>query len=184
MARSNTLLLLLLFIIVHACVAQQPPKSTPDSGCALPLLSNPDNARNMFNDQQEEWLGDILDQGMRKEFHLIDDPDGYLQKIGERLLAALPSTQVHYRFVIVDSPGLNSFGLAGGRIYIYRSMIAFTKNEDELAALVGHEIGHMIMHQEAIRVSDNFRRIGIKEVTDKEDILKKWNQFQDSYART
>lgn len=183
MLRVKSLLPFLIFLAAQVCIAQQPAKSTPGSTCSLPLLSNPEDVRNMFNDQQEEWLGDILDQGMRKEFHLIDDPDGYLQKIGERLLAALPPTQVHYRFVIVDSPGLNSFGLAGGRIYIYRSMIAFTKNEDELAALVGHEIGHMIMHQEAIRVSDNFRRIGIKEVTDKEDIFKNWNRFEDSYRR-
>ena len=183
MSRSYPLFALVLFFIVQACVAQDAPKSATDSACGLPLLSNPDNARNMFNDQQEEWLGDILDQDMRREVHLIEDPDGYLQKIGERLLAVLPPTHVHYRFAIVDSPGVNSFGLAGGRIYIYRSMIAFTKNEDELAALVGHEIGHMIMHQEAIEVSDNFRHVGIKEVTDKEDIFKKWNQFEDSYAR-
>src|SRR5215813_13282863 len=153
--------MVLLFLFSLPLSSQQPAGGAPSGACATSLLSSTRNDRNLFTEQQEEWLGEIMDQGMRRDFHVIEDPEGYLQRLGERLLAQLPPTNIHYRFVIIDSPGLNSFGLAGGRIYIYRRMIAFTKSEDELAALVGHEIGHMVTHQVAIEVSDYFRELRI-----------------------
>jgi Peptidase family M48 len=151
----------------------------PGSSCSPPFQIG-NNSRNLFNEQQEEWLGDIMDQGMRRDYRTIEDPNGYLQRIGERLLAQLPPTQIHYHFVITDAPGLNSFGLAGGRIYIYRRMVAFAKNEDELAALLGHEIGHMVVHQVAIHMSDYLRALGITSVGDRQDVLDEWNRFKDN----
>ena len=170
----------LLCALATSTPAQDVSNSSSNSVCAMPVSYASESAKNLFNEQQEQWLGEIMDAGMRKSFHVIDDQDGYLQRIGERLLAQLPPTKIQYHFVIVDSPGLNSFGLTGGRIYIYRRMIAFAKSEDELAALLGHEIGHMIMHQEAINVSDWFRSLGITNVGDRQDIFNKWNQFEDN----
>jgi hypothetical protein len=175
------LLLVLAFSLPMA--GQRNGEAAPTGPCSMPLLEGNVNEHNLFNEQQEEWLGDIMDGGMRRDFHAIEDPDGYLQRMGERLLAQLPPTTVHYHFVIIDSPGLNSFGLAGGRIYIYRKMIAFSKNEDELASLVGHEIGHMITHQVATHMSDYFRQLGITSVGDRQDVLNKWNQFKDNSAK-
>jgi len=172
-----------LLLFIRPMFSQQLPSPAPSSACATTLFSSVRSDRNLFNEQQEEWLGEIMDQGMRKDFHVIEDPDGNLQRLGEHLLAQLPPTTIHYHFVIIDSPGLNSFGLAGGRIYIYRRMIAFAKSEDELAALVGHEIGHMVMHQVAIHVSDLFRELGITSVGDRQDVFSKWNQFRDNAAK-
>ncbi len=146
----------------------------------MPVWDKSGPGGNIFNEEQEQWLGDIIDQELQKEFNVIEDPDGYLQKLGERLLAQLPPTKIRYHFVIIDSPDLNSFGVVGGRIYIHRRMIAFTQNEDELAALLGHEIGHMIAHQVAVNVSEWFRELGIMEVGDRQDVLKKWNQFRSN----
>ncbi len=146
----------------------------------MPVWDKSGQGGNIFNEEQEQWLGDIIDQELQKEFNVIEDPDGYLQKLGERLLAQLPPTKIRYHFVIIDSPDLNSFGVVGGRIYIHRRMIAFTQNEDELAALLGHEIGHMIAHQVAVNVSEWFRELGITGVGDRQDVLKKWNQFRSN----
>ena len=93
---------------------QTKTSSGPDTACAMPVLPATSRATNIFNDEQEEWLGDVIDQTLRRDFHVVEDPDGYLQKLGERLLAQLPPTKMHYRFIIVDAPDLNSFGTAGG----------------------------------------------------------------------
>src|SRR5215475_10173398 len=74
--------------------------------CSTTLLPGARSDRNIFNEQQEEWLGEVMDQDIRRDFHIIEDPDGKLQGVGERLLAQLPPTKIHYRFVIIDSPGL------------------------------------------------------------------------------
>ncbi|HEY2114630.1 MAG TPA: M48 family metalloprotease, partial [Candidatus Angelobacter sp.] len=155
----------------------------PDAPCAMPVLPAASRGPDIFSDEQEEWLGDVIDQTFRKDFHVVEDPDGYLQKLGERVLAQLPPTKMHYRFVIVDAPDLNSFGTAGGRIYIFRRMISFAQNEDELAALLGHEIGHMVTHQAAIEFSEWLRELNIREVGDRQDIFNKWNQLVDNAAK-
>ena len=84
--------------------AQQVKTTSPDGPCAMPTLPATSRAPNIFSDQQEEWLGDVIDQTFRKNFQVVEDPDGYLQKLGERLLAQLPPTKMHYRFFIVDAP--------------------------------------------------------------------------------
>src|SRR6516164_4285020 len=114
------LLLLLWPATLISALAQQPASSPSSSGaCAMPPFSRIVNERNIFNEQQEEWLGEILDPTIRKAFHTFNDPEGnYLQKIGDRLLAQLPPTKIHYTFTIINLPDNNSFGLAGGHIYI------------------------------------------------------------------
>jgi len=162
---------------------QQKTAFSTDAACAMPNLPATSRGLNIFSDEQEEWLGDVIDQTFRKDFHVVEDPDGYLQKLGERLLAQLPPTKVHYRFVIVDAPDLNSFGTAGGRIYIFRRIISFAQNEDELAALLGHEIGHMVTHQAAIEFSGWLGELNVREVGDRQDIFNKWNQLVDNAAK-
>ena len=68
--------------------------------------------------------------------------DDELTRIGEKLLATLPPTGIHYRFRIYDSGEVNAFSVAGGRVYVSRKLIAAVKNEDELAGVLAHELGH------------------------------------------
>ncbi|HEV3037869.1 MAG TPA: M48 family metalloprotease [Candidatus Angelobacter sp.] len=180
--RSFFLLLAVLAATCHHCFAQQPAAAAP---CAMPVFSNVVHDPNIFSEQQEEWLGEILDPQIRKEFNVIDDPENdYLQKIGERLLAQLPPTKIHYSFTIIDAPESDSFGLAGGHIYLSRKIIALIQSEDELAGLLGHEIGHIITHQVAIDISRDFRNVlGVTQVGDRKDIVDRWNQLLDTFAK-
>jgi WD40 repeat protein len=179
--RRSLLFALLLVAGYHNCLAQQPAAAP----CAMPSFSNVIHDPNIFSEQQEEWLGEILDPQIRKAFNVIDDPENdYLQKIGERLLAQLPPTTVRYHFTIIDSPESDSFGLAGGRIYLSRKIVALIQNEDELAGLLGHEIGHIITHQVAIDITRDFHNVlGVTQVGDRKDILDRWNQLIDSIAK-
>ena len=166
-----------------AFTQQARPATDQNSPCAMPSLPAAYQQANMFTDEQEEWLGEAIDQTFRKQFHVVEDPDGYLQKLGERLLAQLPPTKMHYHFFIVDAPELNSFGTGGGRIYIFRRMISFMQSEDELATLLGHEIGHIATHQAAMELTAAFRQLNITEVKDRQDIFNKWNQLVDNGAK-
>ena len=44
---------------------------------------------------------------------------------------------------MLDSPDINAFALPGGYIYINRGLMAYLSSEEELAAVLGHEIGHV-----------------------------------------
>jgi predicted Zn-dependent protease len=145
-----------------------------DAVCSLDPPSFTTSAPNIFNDKQEQDLGDALaemfEAGMRLAPPLADDQ---LTRIGERLLATLPPTGIHYRFRVYDSGEINGFSIAGGRVYISRKLIAALKNEDELAGVLVHEIGHLSTHQTAINITRALRlRLHITEVTDRDDIFK------------
>lgn len=173
-----SLLAIAIGLVISTSVSAQ-TNTTAAGACGLPsgLLSV--SGHNIFTEQQEEWLGEVIDKKIRSEFNVIDDPDNYLQKVADRLQAQLPPSSTHYRFVIIDSPELNSFGSVGGRIYIHRRMIAFAQNEDELATLLGHEMGHMVDHHVALELSDSFRQMGVTSLGDRADVLKHWKDYED-----
>ncbi len=179
--------LILVFVTLNAgaqnpATSSRTPAGSSDS-CRIPGTLKSSAEPNMFSEEQEQWLGQIMDQSLRRDFNVIEDPDGYLQKLGDRLVAQLPSTHIQYHFSIIDSPELNSFGVAGGYIYIHRRMIAFCQNEDELAALLGHEIGHIADHHAAIRITNWLKQLGVTSVGDKQDVYQKWNLFEDNNAK-
>ena len=63
-------------------------------------------------------------------------------------------------------------------------MIAFVRNDDELAGLIGHEMGHILLHQSAIQVTQEFHDImGVNSVGDRKDIFDKYNRMLDNIAR-
>lgn len=184
MVPSRILFSVWFFLLISLpVIAQQGAPAAAQGPCAMPVFTKIVNEPNLFSEQQEEWLGEIMDRDIHREFNVIEDPEGYLQKLGERLLAQLPPSSIHYHFVIIDSPELNSFGVAGGRIYIHRRMIAFTKNEAELSGLLGHELGHAVTHQVAIQFSGWLRELGVTQLGDRQDVVNKWNLFKDNAAK-
>jgi WD40 repeat protein len=160
-----------LCVCVLAAAAQSPQNAV----CSLNPPSFATDAPNIFNDKQEQDLGDALAEMFEAEMRLAPPlADDQITRIGEKLLATLPPTGIHYRFRIYDSSEINGFSITGGRVYISRKLIAALKNEDELAAVLAHEIGHLSTHQTAIYLTRAFRiRLHVTEVTDREDIFKK-----------
>lgn len=141
---------------------------------------------NIFTDQQEMDLGDAMAERDEKDFHVIhsDQLNAYVNGIAQRLLAQMPPTQLKFRIVLVDLPVVNAFTMPGGRIYVTRKLVAFARSEDELASVLGHELGHALTHQPAADMSRLFREVlDVTEVGDRADIFLKYNQMIDNAAR-
>jgi WD40 repeat protein len=169
-----------------AQVTAAPAAGQPlDSGCSLTPPSFSSDAPNIFNDRQEQDLGDALAELEESDLRLAPPlANDELTRVGEKLLATLPPTGLHYRFRMYDSGEINGFSLAGGRVYISRKLIAAVKNEDELAGVLAHEIGHISTHQTAIEMTRAFRiRLGVTQVGDRADIFAKVHQFFSTPAK-
>lgn len=73
-------------------------------------------------------------------------PDSYVQEyvsnLGRRL-ASLTPRKLPYRFYVVNSSVENAFALPGGPIFVTRGLILMLDSESELAAVLGHELGHL-----------------------------------------
>jgi predicted Zn-dependent protease len=67
----------------------------------------------------------------------------YVTEIGEKLVASSGRPEGPWSFQIVDLPEPNAFALPGGHIYVSRGLLALVNSEDELAGVIGHEIGHV-----------------------------------------
>lgn len=160
-------------------------QTAPASSCALPPPIFTTSASNIFDDRQEQDLGDALAEYYEPRFHISTPAaNDQVTRIGERLLATLPPTGIHYRFSIYDSGEINAFSLAGGRVYISRKLIVAVKNEDSLAGVVAHEIGHLSTHQMAIKITRALRvRLGVTQVTDRADIFAKVHQLFTTPAK-
>lgn len=74
--------------------------------------------------------------------------------------------------------------VGAGRIYVTRKMVAFLRNDDELAGMLGHEMGHILTHQNAIEMTRRLHEIlGVDSVGDRKDLFDKFNRMLDNIAR-
>jgi len=155
--------------------------------CPLPPAIAPVTSWvNMFSDQQEIDLGDALAESIALRIKVIGDEQltSHLRMIGNRLVQHLPPTNLKFRFYLVELPVVNAFSIAGGRVYVSRKMVALTQNEDELAGVIAHELGHIVTHQTAIAMTKNFRdTLGINQVGDRADIFAKYHQYLENVSR-
>ena len=77
----------------------------------------------------------------------------YVDAVGRRLVASLDNRPYRFRFKIIDQAEPNTFALPGGHIYVSRGILAQINSEDELAAILAHEISHVTLRQNAQYIS-------------------------------
>jgi predicted Zn-dependent protease len=114
------------------------------AGCAVNPATGQSNFV-MMSEQQELDLGRRYNQQILKENPRYADEklQAYVQQVGERVAKHSHRSQLAYQFTVVDSPDINAFALPGGYIYIHRGLLAYLSSEAELAAVLGHEVGHV-----------------------------------------
>jgi predicted Zn-dependent protease len=95
--------------------------------------------------ERERALGEQGAAQVQAEIGLVAAPElkAYVDAIGQRLAQHSPRQDVAYRFGVVDMEEPNAFALPGGWIYVSRGLLAISNSEDELANVIGHEIGHV-----------------------------------------
>ncbi len=114
------------------------------SGCA----TNPVSGRQdfvMMSESDEVAMGRQSDLQVRKQYGVYDDPalQTYINQVGQRLARNSHRPNLEYHFTVLDSPEVNAFALPGGYVYITRGILPYLGSESELAAVLGHEIGHV-----------------------------------------
>ena len=161
---------LLLCGFVSAMIHGQQLQGT--SGCSLPVPPFLSSKPNIFNITQEQWLGDAQALQQEPYYDLLPDKDSSeLDRIGQKLLAQLPPTPIHYRFHVYESEDANGFSIAGGYVYISRKLITDAHSEDEVAGVLAHEIGHIYTHQIAIDYTRQFKsRMNVTTLGSQEDL--------------
>jgi hypothetical protein len=168
-----------LVFCFNAHAQGRPPQCAPPS-VAAPASSEP----NIFSEEQEGYLGDALAERIQKDYRIVEDEEvtGFLAHIGQRLVEHLPLKQTRLRFFIVDLPDVNAFVLPGGRVYVGRKLISSAQSEDEIAAVISHELGHLAAREPSIDMTRLLREVlGVTQVGDRRDVFEKYNQLMERF---
>ena len=97
--------------------------------------------------EQEYYIGRTVAATVLTQYkaYPTDDLNGYLNRMGQSLaqFSTKPETFGGYHFLALDSDDINAFAAPGGLILVTRGLLKCCQNEDELAAVLAHEIGHV-----------------------------------------
>ncbi|HZM89301.1 MAG TPA: M48 family metalloprotease [Blastocatellia bacterium] len=146
--------------------------------CAPPTIVANAKSSNLFSVEQEMVFGELAIQNRAGEirFVRVEKLLSYVKEIGERLTTHLPPTGLRFQFHIIDLSTANAFNLPGGHVLISRKLIAFCNNEDELAGVIAHELGHGVVRHGAVDASEALRKIlNVTTLADAKDVADKYN---------
>jgi predicted Zn-dependent protease len=100
--------------------------------------------------QQEVEMGTQYAQQINSQLPIVQDPEinRYVNVLGDsiaRLTSRTDLTEANaWHFYVVDSKEVNAFAVPGGFVYVNRGLIERTQKMDQLAGVLGHEIGHVV----------------------------------------
>jgi predicted Zn-dependent protease len=88
-----------------------------------------------------------------------------VRAVGARLVAASSSPWSQWRFVVFARPEPNAFALPGGQVGVFEGMLRVAEDDAQLAAVLGHEIGHVNARHGAERlVAEHLVRLAVNVV--------------------
>ena len=91
-------------------------------------------------------MGQEYSQQINAQLPIISDPEinRYINVLGDQIANLTSRADLPWRFYVVDSKEVNAFAVPGGYVYVNRGLIERTTKMDELAGVLGHEIGHVV----------------------------------------
>jgi len=126
----NFMLLLMLILVTGGCAVNK----TDIQGF------------NLVSVEEEKQLGDKFVVEIEKQRKISTDKEttAYVDRVGRRLLTKARDVQFPFTFKVVEDDNVNAFAVPGGHIYVHTGLIKAAAGEDELAAVMAHEINHAV----------------------------------------
>lgn len=112
--------------------------------------------------QEEREMSSEFMAVVRAQFPLIEDPviNDYVNRVGKRILAAIPPQPFDYQFHVLREDVYNAFATPAGHIFFNSGLFAALDSEDELAGIIGHEIAHVVCRHISDRIESS-KKIGM-----------------------
>ena len=130
--------------------------------CAVACATSPTGRRQLvlYSDEQLAQMGAASFDQQKQEIPVgtSTSEKRYVQCIADAILAqvdpeAVPSGPGPWEVIVFDSDQVNAFALPGRKIGVYRGMLRVAENSSQLAAVIGHEVGHVLARHGNERVS-------------------------------
>lgn len=115
----------------------------------------------------------------------------YINLVGNLLVEATPGYDLSFKFFVIDQPFANAYACPSGYIFITKGLLQLIENEGELAAVLGHEIAHVVYQhgmqelekrKPIIIAEDAFSKLNEEMPQEKDDKYKKLESEMDDFA--
>jgi predicted Zn-dependent protease len=167
------------------------PYLNEDGRTMMNILVSAGDAFTTLDPEQEYYLGRSVAAQLMTDYKPWNNAaaNNYINLVGRCVSCAsgLPETFGGYHFQILDSDELNAFSAPGGLILITRGMLRCCKTEDELAAVLAHEVGHTstrhgVRSIQGSRVTSLATMVGVEAVRREgnDNLVKLVNIFEGS----
>jgi predicted Zn-dependent protease len=113
----------------------------------------------LFPESQLDEMGVQAFSSMKENIKMSNKPvqNDYVQCIADSITKYVPKAVFdgEWEVVVFDAPQVNAFALPGGKIGVYTGLLDVAVNQHQVAAVIGHEVGHVIAHHGNERVSQS-----------------------------
>ncbi|OMP85809.1 Mitochondrial metalloendopeptidase OMA1, partial [Diplodia seriata] len=115
---------------------------------------------NVVSPEQEKSMSKEMYAQVLQEYHgqilpAWDRRVQMVQRVLDRLIPASGLDNEQWEVHVIDSPEMNAFVIPGGKVFVFSGILPICRNEDGLAAVLGHEIAHNVAHHSAERMSQS-----------------------------
>lgn len=106
------------------------------------------------SEDQEKAIGQDAAAQVEREAPMVTEPQvsEYVTRLGSALASKSDDRNRDWQFHIVDAEVVNAFALPGGFVYVNRGLIERAGSASELAGVLGHEIGHVLLRHSAQQI--------------------------------
>lgn len=125
---------------------------------AVACTTVPDTGRKQFNPLspgEEAQLGFTEFEKLKQSKKISSNPThlAQLQRVGQRLAQVMPVPGAQWEFVVFEDESPNAFALPGGKVGVHTGMFQITQSDAGLAAVVGHEVAHVVARHSGERMA-------------------------------
>lgn len=109
------------------------------------LISAPRAQAAMIGEKSEIEMGQEVAKQLEAQYGLYQDDEvqDRINRIGQNLVQNSTRKSLTYTFKVLNTQDVNALACPGGFIYVYKGLLDYMTSDDELAAVIGHEIGHI-----------------------------------------
>ncbi|MBX3039540.1 MAG: M48 family metallopeptidase [Bdellovibrionaceae bacterium] len=143
------------FLAIACFVALSACQTSPTGRRQLVLIS----------ESQMDSLGDQSFEDLKKKMPIEKDAaiNGYVKCVADSITAVLPEKR-KWEVVVFKEDSANAFAVPGGHIGVHTGLLKVAKTQDQLAAVLGHEVAHVLAEHSRARVSEQLLTTGVLAV--------------------
>ena len=99
-----------------------------------------------YSTDKEVQIGESIAREVEKKYKQVDDPliQKRVEDIGQKIVSGCDRKDIDYHFKAIEEEEINAVSLPGGFIYVNKGLIDKVANDDELAGVLAHEVGHIV----------------------------------------